>query len=94
MGQRVGALKRGRLKPPYKLFTRNIANNCCKFICLSKKGTFSCAFIDIVFTFPFPIGAASVVFLFPIFMDTLLVLADFRSDLEGSLVKESGGSNC
>ena len=94
LGQRVGALKRGRLEPPSKLCTRNIANNCCKFICLSKKGTLYFAFIDIVFTFPFPVGASNVVFLFPIFMDTLLVSADFRSDFEGSLVKEFRGSNC
>ena len=56
--------------------------------------TFSFSFIDLVFTFPFPAGASNVVFSFPIVMGALVVLADFKSNFEGSMVKEFGGSNC
>ena len=51
-------------------------------------------FTDLVFTFPFPVNPFNAVFLFPIVMGTMAVLADCRSDFEGSLVKEFGGSNC
>ena len=50
--------------------------------------------MDLVFTFPFPAGGSSVMFLLSIVMGTLVVLGDFRSDFDGSLVKEFGGSNC
>ena len=56
--------------------------------------TFSFAFIDLVHTFSFPAGASNVVFSFPIVMGALVVLADFKSNFEGSMVKEFGGSNC
>ena len=50
--------------------------------------------MDLVFTFPFPGGGSSLMFSLSIVMGTLMVLADFRSDFDGSLVKEFGGSNC
>ena len=55
---------------------------------------FSFAFMDLEFSFPFPGGACKAVFSFQIVMGTLVVLADFRSDFDGCLVKEFGGSNC
>ena len=56
--------------------------------------TFSFTFIDLEFSFRFPGGASNAVFAFPIVMGTSVVLADFRSDFGGCLVKEFGGSNC
>ena len=56
--------------------------------------TFSFSFTDLMFSFLFPGGTSKVVFSFPIVMGTLVVLADFRSDFDDSVVKGFGGSNC
>ena len=55
--------------------------------------TFSFTFIDLVISFPFPGQSSKAVFSFPIVRGILVVLADFRSDFEGSLVKKFVGSN-
>ena len=44
--------------------------------------------------FSFPGGVCNAVFSLPIVMGILVVLADFRSNFDGCLVKEFGGSYC
>ena len=80
--------------------TRNIANNSRKFNfsiytadnTVSNKDNFFFCFYGFSIYF-FLGGASNAVLSFLIVIDTLVVLADFRSDSDGSLVTEFGESN-